>query len=110
MIGLDQVLTGLVQRTAESKLKWRKTIYDGRFATSVDAISVVIVRSVEETFGEYEYRLDIMDESGETVESLGPEDTTVEQDAELKRLFVLARRSALNIDSILQKLAQGLEL
>ena len=76
----------------------------------MDAISVVIVQTLEDRFHGNEYRLDIMDESGEVVESLGPEDTTVEQDGQLERLFILARRSALNIDSILQKLAQALEL
>ncbi len=56
------------------------------------------------------YYLEILDESGDLVESFGPSDTTSKQDTELARLFVLARRSALNIDSILLKLAKGLEL
>ena len=110
MIGLEQVLTGLVRRTTEGKLRWSRTIQDDRFATSVDAISVVIVQTLVDPYRGNEYRLDIVDESGEVVESLGPEDTTVEQYGELERLFVLARRSALNIDSILQKLAEALEL
>ena len=76
----------------------------------MDAISVVIVQTLVDPYRGNEYRLDIVDESGEVVESLGPEDTTVEQYGELERLFVLARRSALNIDSILQKLAEALEL
>ena len=71
---------------------------------------MVIVQTLVDPYRGNEYRLDIVDESGEVVESLGPEDTTVEQYGELERLFVLARRSALNIDSILQKLAEALEL
>ena len=76
----------------------------------MDAISVVISETSYGGLNAIFHRLEIMDESGETVESLGPEDTTEEQDRQLERLFVLARRSALNIDSILQKLAQALEL
>lgn len=108
MIELGQILTGLVRRTAEGKLKWSRTVEDYRFVTSVDAISVMIV---EEQFDErFQYRLVILDESGETVESLGYEDTGTEEDEQLGRLYVLARRSALNIDSILEKLAEALEL
>lgn len=109
MIGLDQVLTGLVQRTAEGKLKWSRTVQEDRYATSVDAISLVIVEEIDFDRGGI-YRLDIMDESGDLVESLRHEDTTSEQDKELARLYILARRSALNLDTVLQKLAKGLEL
>ena len=104
MVDLDQVLTGLVRRTDEGVLRWSRTVEGGRFTTSVDAISVLIS---EDHPG---YRLDILDESGETVESLRYADTTIEQDNKLARLFVLARRSAHNIDSTLEKLARGLEL
>ena len=108
MIELGQILEGLVQRTTEGKLNWSRTVENGRFVTSVDAISVV----VEELQypADIRYRLDILDESGETVESLRYEDMTSEQDEQLARLYVLARRSALNIDSTLEKLAKGLEL
>ena len=111
MVELGQILAGLVQRTTEGKLKWSRTVSNDRFVTSVDAISVAIVDAgfvldrVDST-----YRLDILDESGETVESLGYMDTTVDQDGQLARLFMLARRSARDIDAILEKLAKGLEL
>lgn len=108
MIELGQVLTGLVRRTTEGKLRWSRTVEQDRFITSVDAISVVI-----EEAGSPEnarYRLDILGESGEIVESLRYEDTTTEQDRKLARLYILARRSAHNTDEILQKLADSLEL
>jgi hypothetical protein len=115
MIELGQILDGLVQRTTEGKLRWSRTVAKDRFVTSVDAISVAIVDAGPipevnyETFRE-SYRLDILDESGDVVDSLGFKDTTGEQDQLLERLYVLARRSALNVDSVLEKLAKGLEL
>ena len=108
MTDLDQILTGLIQRTKEGKLKWSSTHQQDRFTTSVDVISVMIFESVS-SFGAG-YQLDILDESGEIVESLRHEDTTEEQDELLERLYILARRSALDIDLVLEKLAQGLEL
>ena len=106
MIELGQILSGLVQRTAEGKLRWTRSAQDNRFITSVDAISVTITQE----YSASRYRLDILDESGEIVESLGYLDTSNEQDEELARLYVLARRSAYDINSILEKLAKGLEL
>lgn len=104
MIDLDQILTGLIQRTEEGKLRWSRAAQQDRFITSVDAISVMIF----ETEGEHGF--DILDESGEVVESLRYEDTSEEQDEQLERLYILARRSALNIDSVLEKLGKALEL
>ena len=104
MTDLDQILTGLIQRTKEGKLKWSSTAQRHQFTTSIGAISVMIFET------ESEHGLDILDESDELVESLRYEDTTTEQDEQLERLYILARRSALNIDSVLEKLAQGLEL
>ncbi len=108
MIDLGQILEGVVQRTTEGKLKWSRTVQNDRFVSSVDAISIVIVEI--DSHRQTTYRLDILDESGETVESLGFQDTTPEQDRELARLYVLARRSALDINSTLEKLAKALEL
>ena len=105
MIKLGQILEGLVQRTAEGKLKWSRTVENDRFVTSVDAISVVI----SESQGFY-YRLDILDESGQTVESLDFPDVTPEYHEQLAHLYALARRSAIDIDSTLEKLAKALEL
>ena len=106
MIELDQILEGLVRRTMEGRLIWRRVVQNDRFVASVDVISVVIQEIRE---GEL-YRLDILDESGEIVESLSYPDTTVEQDEQLARLYVLARRQARNANLTLEKLAKGLEL
>ena len=107
MIDLGQILVGLLLRTSEGKLKWSPMATNNRFVTSIDAISIVIteveVRGVN-------HRLDILDESGEPIESLVYKDTTPDQDEQLARLYVLARRSALDIESTLEKLAKALEL
>ena len=108
MIGLGQILTGLVQRTAEGKLKWNRSVSVDRFVTSLDAISIVVMETTG--FHGVIYSLDILDEMGQTIETLSYGDTTEEQDRELERLFVLARRSAHNIDVTLEKLAKALEL
>ena len=105
MIELGEIVEGLVRRTTEGKLKWSRTVENDRFITSVDTISVVI-----EEIQHPDYRLDILDESGQTVESLGFLDTTTEQEEQLAHLYALARRSALDIDSALEKLAKALEL
>ena len=105
MIELGQILSGLVQRTAEGKLKWTRAAEDGQFVASIDAISVKIAED-----GDLFHRLDLLDESGEIVESFVYKDTTDEEDEELGRLFVLARRSAHDVNSVLEKLAKGLEL
>ena len=108
MIDLGQILVGIVQRTTEGKLKWSRTVENDRFVTSIDAISIVIMEIRDR--GTH-HRLDILDdESGAIIESLSFEDTTGEQDRLLARLYVLARRSAFDIDSALEKLAKALEL
>ena len=104
MIELGPILEGLIQRTTEGKLKWSRTVPHDRFVTAVDAISIVI--QVEFSGS---YSLEILNEAGETAESLEYRDATAEQIAQLARLFVLARRSALNTEATLQKLAKALD-
>ena len=88
-------------------MKWSRAAHNNQFVTSVDAISIVIME-IDATSSNY--RLEILDESGETVESLRYPDTSGEEDEQLARLFVLARRSALNTDLTLGKLAKALDL
>ena len=89
-------------------MKWSRAVQSDRFVTSVDAISVVIIEI--QSSGRTRYGLDSLDESGETVESFRYQDTRPDEDELLARLYVLARRSALNTDSTLEKLAKALEL
>ena len=108
MVDLGLILEKLVERTTEGRLNWRPSVADGRFVTSVDAISLVIAGIPGERSA---FQLDIHDpESGQIIESLGHAETTAEQDGALRRLYVLARRSALDTESTLQKLAKALEL
>ena len=105
MVELSQILTGLIQRTTEGKLKWSRAARSDRFITSVDAISIVITEVLHSA-----YRLEVLNEAGETVEDLEFPNTTDEQNRQLEGLYALARRSALNTDTTLEKLAKGLEL
>ena len=105
MIELGPILEGLIQRTTEGKLKWSRTVPHDRFVTSVDAIAIVIQVDLGGR-----YSLEILNEAGETAESLEYLDTTDEQNRQLARLFVLARRSALNTEATLQKLAKALNV
>ena len=104
MIDLDQILDGLIQRTSEGKLHWSISVRDNQFVTSVDAISIVIRRQREL------YQLEILDEAGQTVETLQSVGALPGQREKLLRLFTLARRSGLKVDSTLEKLAKALEL
>ena len=105
MIEVGRILSGLIQRTTEGKLKWNRVVLNDRFAASVDAISIVIWEVADPS-----YTLEILNESGETVETLNYRNLTEAQDQQLARLYLLARRSALDTDSTLEKLAKGLEL
>lgn len=120
MSELDKILEGLVQRTVDGKLKWNRTVETRQFVTSVDAISVV-VRELNEAHltTPARHRLEILDVEGSTVEVLESEDeyglvpvdrlATSEQSYYMDRLYALARRSALDTQSTLQKLAKALE-
>ncbi len=105
MIELGAILNGLVQRTAEGKVRWTRAAHDGSFVTSLDAISIMIQD------GSSGYQLEILDESGVTVEALRiTANSPIEQDEQLQHLYILARRSAHNIDATLEKLAKALDL
>ena len=104
MIDLDHILDGLIQRTTEGKLTWSSSVRDNQFITSVDAISIVI-RSMRDL-----HQLEILDEDGTSIETLGYSGLTPQQKTKMVQLFVLARRSGLKIDLTLEKLAKALEL
>ena len=117
---LNTILDGLIQRTADGRLKWSRSVPVKRFVASLDAISVAI-QETERGGLSYsgEYRLEITNEKGHTVEVLDSEDqrglvpvdrrATTWQSSQLERLYPLARRSALDTQSTLEKLAKALE-
>ena len=109
MTELGKILSGVFQRTTEGKLNWSRAVEKDRFIASAGAISIVIVEEHDNWAGTT-HHLNIIDESGETVETLGDHDTTAEQHRQLQQIYVLARRSALDVDSTLEKLANALEL
>ncbi len=120
MNDLDKILEGLVRRTADGKLQWSRSVPSGEFVTSIDAISIVIRDPSEGlTFGSGRYQLAIFDDEDDAVavlESDGlfksvPNDrrATPDQTTQLGHLYELARRSALNTQATLEKLAKALE-
>ena len=111
MIELEQILDGLILRTTDGKLKWHRSIHDDQFVASAGAISVVVRELIPRAIdADPHYRFEILDENGQTVEVLHYDSSTTRQDKRLEQLFTLARRSALNTDSVLQRLAEALEL
>ncbi len=107
MIELYQILEGLIQRTADGKLRWSRTVESAQFVASLDAISVVIQ---EVGSRQHTHRLEILNEEGVAIEALDYSNSTEDQNRQLQRLYVLALRSALDIQSTLEKLARALEL
>ncbi len=116
---IDKILEGLVQRTDDGKLKWNPSAESGEFVASVGAISVV-VRQLSESYLHVpaRHQLEILNDEGSTVEVLETNDeyglvpsdrrATIPQAQILSSLYVLARRSALNTQSTLEKLARDL--
>lgn len=130
MTDLDKILEGLVQRTSDRKLQWSRSVNIGEFVTSVDVISVV-VRELNQgyvpksyyasagSFAPPGHQLEIFDDEDNAVAVLETYNehsyvsqdrgATPEQATQLAHLYELARRSALNTEATLQKLAKALE-
>ena len=110
MSQLDHILERLVQRTADGSLTWRRSGDNDKFVMSVDGITVAVtdLRGAM-GFASLGQRLEIINESGQTVEVLDVNShPTIEQEERLERLFILARRSALETQATLEKLANAL--
>ena len=117
---LDKILAGLVRRTVAGEQQWKRSVSDHEFVTAVDAIAVAVRRSVHNDLDSYpKYQLEIFDENGDIVEVVGahggitmapPGALQGEESArQLENLYALARRSALNTQATLEKLANALE-
>lgn len=120
MNNMERILKGLLKRTEEGQLKWRTTVNENRFVASIDTIgvSVQLLRQAMQ-FTPDSYRLEVLNDEGATVDSLETLevraetreqlDTMRENNRDVSRLFTLARRSALDTDATLEKLANSLE-
>ncbi len=122
MTELNKILCGLVRRTEEGALQWKSAVAGNEFIATVDAISIVVRGLGVRNFGNPDsYQLVIIDENGLAVEAMDirsgfdafPMDEAEiarnEPGRKLVRLFDLARRSALNTQATLDKLARALE-
>ena len=113
---MTTILDGLINRTEEDKLQWRTSADTNAYVALVDDISVV-VRSLDSLLND-RYRIEIQNDKGITVEVLQTTDefTIVSSDTyadttqadKLGCLFRLARRSALDTDATLDRLANSL--
>ena len=116
MSKMTMILQGLINRTQEGKLPWEITANSDTFVASVDT-TAIIIRMVDGFLERH--RLEILNDKGKTAVVVETDDTfgtipkeilaTPEQTQDLRRLFVLARQSALDADSTLEKLARDLE-
>ena len=120
MSEMDRILEGLIRQTDDGKLRWRPSVTNDAFVTSVDTIAVVVR---ELSTGKYSpaarHQLEIFDDDGYTAEVLETSHkfatlsneslATGEQALRLRHLHQLARRSALNPQATLAKLAKALE-
>ncbi|MCY4653064.1 MAG: hypothetical protein OXC95_07860 [Dehalococcoidia bacterium] len=116
MSRIDEVLEGLINRTAEEKLAWQTSADTNAFVAAVGGISIVI-RSQNRILI-IRHRLEIQNDDGTTVQVLQTrddselvsteDDATPEQARKLSHLYALARRSALKTDTTLDELAESL--
>lgn len=107
MSTIDRILAGLIQRTLEGKLKWERTAERDVFITVVDTVSVEI--SGVGTW-DAEYNLVVTGDYDNVVDRLDYNRATQNQRRQLQQLHASARRSALDVDAVLEKLAQGLQV
>ena len=122
MTDMDKIIAGLIHRTEDGTLKWKPdftTPSGDEFTVSVDSISVELRRLDPDGFTPLDrYQLAIRDDEGPMVEILETADkfglvandqrATDEQARQMASLFALARRSALNTQATLEKLAKAL--
>ena len=116
MSNMSTILQGLISRSEEGKLKWQTSVDSKAFVAAVDTTGLIV--KVLDDFLDT-YRLEILNDKGltaavlETDAGLGnvPRESraTDEQIHALRRLYVLARQSALDSNSTLEKLASDLE-
>ena len=106
MANLDETVARLIARTQEGRLNWDESYDPDQFITSVGAISVRI--SSHQGVFSRAHTLDILDHGGRVVESVSDGSEPANVESLLGQLFELARRSALDIDSVLDQLNRAL--
>ena len=122
MNGIDAILEGLITRTTESQLTWDRSANTDEFVTTVGDVAITIRRVANAGLISSErFLLRIVDDEGSNVESLesaggmsglihvpSERRATVEQGSKLNELFLLARRSALDVQNTIDKLLSDL--
>lgn len=107
MVDISQVMTKLIIRSRDGKLKWRETSDERTFMTILGDVGVLI-RSID--ILNIDHELQIVDGEGRVVEVLSSSRIA---DGDLKGalrlLYDLARRSAYDTDSTLAELVKQLD-
>lgn len=96
----DQLLSSLLRDTVSGKIRWTETQDPGSFRVALGGGELRLSR---ERGG---HCADVLDASGRVVERIAEGDTPVE----LAKLFAAARRSALDVEGLLEKMLTDLNV
>ena len=119
MSDINNILTGLIKETTESKLTWARSTNPDEFVAAVRDFAITISRVATPSLTSSErFLLRIVDDEGSTVESLesigrrayvpSERRATAVQSRQLNELFLLARSSALDVPTAMAKIMEGL--
>lgn len=101
---LNRVTTLLLQKTREGKVQWKPSATDDVFVSSFGEYGVSIRKGHYSSF-----ELSLMDKTGAVFESIFEAASEKSEYLRLEELFILARRSAYNIEESIDTLLQELE-
>ena len=96
----------LVERSRKGEVTWQETVDEDEFAVSFPDYSIVIER-VRRVGLNARYRLSLMSKNGFRLDSLSPE-ASGGGHPDLKELFEIARRKALQVDERLDQALKAL--
>jgi hypothetical protein len=106
----EAVLVGLLDATRDGKVNWRETADDDTFMVELKDVFIHVERGrrVDEE-GELStwHRAYLIDRKGRLVDEIGSND--MDDRTVLAEIFELARRSALETDNLLDKVAADLQ-
>lgn len=105
---VSEVTIALRQKTAARKIAWKPTVEENAFIWASDAYGVSIERKLDYRNAVKGFELRFV-KDGVEVESVAADIPGTPEYENLRDLFVLARRSAHNVEESLGKMLQDLE-
>ena len=114
------ILHKLIDHTQEGRVAWHTTADPDGFLATVDTVGISISSLGKQSMvGEERYKVQILDREGRIAEVIETHDeygliprerlASDEQAQAMESLFVLARRSALDVDATLDELVHQLD-